>query len=81
MNYSPRSSAVQEAPSAFNNEEEFAGPGALLHRPSFDGRASKARLRCANCMTDCSTSIGIFLQVKGTDKAFRFNGAILLIKE
>jgi hypothetical protein len=27
MNYSPRSSAVQEAPSAFNNEEEFAGPG------------------------------------------------------
>jgi hypothetical protein len=23
----------------------------------------------------------IFLQVKGTDKAFRFNGAILLVKE
>ena len=27
MNYSSRSSAVQEAPSAFNNAEEFAGPG------------------------------------------------------
>jgi hypothetical protein len=29
MNYSPRSSAVQEAPSAFNNEKNSQAPGAF----------------------------------------------------
>ena len=35
-----------------------------LHHLSFDGQTSTARRPFANCISDCSRSIGIFLQVK-----------------